>query len=117
MPKDTNFEKEHLTYILRSGHLSQFIFEVLEKDRNYYNSISLEDFRKNDIITDDLLADFQSYARRNNFPVKMNAYKPLVRRYLKAVMAQQLYGEDEFQRLINEDDRIIEKVIELSKTN
>ena len=116
VPKDTNFEKEHLTYILRSGHLSQFIFEVLEKDRNYYNSISLEDFRKNDIITDDLLADFQSYARRNNFPVKMNAYKPLVSRYLKAVMAQQLYGEDEFQRLINEDDRIIEKVIEISKT-
>ncbi|MEP6261451.1 MAG: S41 family peptidase [Gillisia sp.] len=116
VPKDTNFEKEHLTYILRSGHLSQFIFEVLEKDRNYYNSISLENFRKNEILTDDLLADFQSYARKNNFPVKMNAYKPLVRRYLKAVMAQQLYGEDEFQRLINEDDRIIEKVIELSKT-
>lgn len=96
--------------------MSQFIFEVLEQDRNYYNSISWNDFKKKEIITDALLSNFQSYARRNNFPVKLNVYKPLVKRYLKAVMAQQLFGEDEFQRLINEDDRIIEKVIELSKT-
>lgn len=116
VPKDTNFEKEHLTYILRSGHMSQFIFEVLEQDRNYYNSLSWNDFKKEEIITDALLSNFQSYARRNNFPVKLNVYKPLVRRYLKAVMAQQLFGEGEFQRLINEDDRIIEKVVELSKT-
>jgi carboxyl-terminal processing protease len=32
-------------------------------------------------------------------------------------MAQQLFGTDEFQRLINEDDRIVEKVIELSKSS
>jgi len=117
VPKDTNFERENLTYFLRSGILSQFIFEVLEEDRDYYNSLSWEGFRNNDILPDQLVSRFQRFARTNNIPVKMNSYKPLVRRYLQAVMAQQLFGEDEFQRIINEDDRIIEKVIELSKTN
>ncbi len=117
VPKDTNFERENLTYFLRSGILSQFIFEVLEEDRDYYNSLSWEGYRNNDIIPDQLVSRFQRYARRNSIPIKINSYKPLVRRYLQAVMAQQLFGEDEFQRIINEDDRIIEKVIEISKTN
>lgn len=117
VPKDTNFERENLTYFLRSGILSQFIFEVLEEDRDYYNSLSWEGFRNNDILPDQLVSRFQRFARTNNIPIKINSYKPLVRRYLQAVMAQQLFGEDEFQRIINEDDRIIEKVIELSKTN
>ncbi len=117
VPKDTNFERENLTYFLRSGILSQFIFEVLEEDRDYYNSLSWEGFQNNDILPDQLVSRFQRYARSNNIPIKINSYKPLVRRYLQAVMAQQLFGEDEFQRIINEDDRIIEKVIELSGTN
>jgi carboxyl-terminal processing protease len=32
-------------------------------------------------------------------------------------MAEQLFGTNEFQRIINENDRIIDKVIELSLTN
>lgn len=117
VPKDTNFERENLTYFLRSGILSQFIFEVLEEDRDYYNSLSWEGFRNNDILPDQLVSRFRRFARINNIPVKINSYKPLIRRYLQAVMAQQLFGEDEFQRIINEDDRIIEKVIELSEAN
>ncbi len=110
-------ERENLNYVFRMGFMSQFIFEVLEKDRNYYNSLSWKEFQNTDLITEKLLGDFQNYTRAQNISLKINTYKPLVKRYLKATMAQQLYGPDEFQRLINEDDRIIEKVIELSKSN
>lgn len=117
VPKDTNVERENLNYVFRMGFMSQFIFEVLEKDRNYYNSLTWKEFQKNDLITEKLLEDFRNYTRAQNISLKINTYKPLVKRYLKATIAQQLYGPDEFQRLINEDDQIIEKVIELSKTN
>ncbi len=117
VPKDTNVEKENLTYILRSGFLSNFVFQELEKDRSFYNSLTWEDFQNRELVNDDTVDEFRRYARSQSIPVKVNNYKPLVKRYLKAVMAQQLFGTDEFQRLINEDDRIVKKVIELSKSS
>lgn len=117
VPKDTNFEKENLTFILRSGFLGQFVFQVLEEDRDYYNSLSWKEFQDKDLVTDKMVNGFLRFAREREIPLKVNEYRPLLNRYLKATMAQQLFGNSEFQRIINNDDRIIEKVIELSETN
>lgn len=117
VPKDTHLEKENLTFVLHRGFFSQFIFQELEKDREYYNSISWEEFQKQDLVNDDVITSFFKFARNENLPIKVTSYRPLLKKYLKAVMAQQLYGSDEFQRIINEDDRIVEKVIELSRDN
>lgn len=115
--KDTDIEKENLTYLLRSGYLSNFIFETLEKDREYYNSLTRDQFMNSYVVTEEHIKDLQNYLDNFQMPVKIDRYKPLAKRYIKAVMAQQLFGSTEFQRLINEDDRILEKVIELSQSN
>jgi len=117
VPKDINFEKENLTYLLRSGFLNRFVFEVLEKDRNYYNSLSLNDFQNKEPVTQKMISDFSKFATSENLKFKIDNYKPLLKTYLQAVMAEQLFGSDEFQRIINADDRIINKVIELSNAN
>ncbi|MGB8704942.1 MAG: S41 family peptidase [Gillisia sp.] len=117
VPKDTSFEKENLTYILRGGFLSRFVFNEMEKDRKFYNSLSWKEFQKKELITDEILSDFRQFTRAQNFPIEIKDHKDLLRRYLKGTMAQQLFGTNEFQRIINSDDRIIKKVIELSETN
>ena len=117
VPKDTSIEKENITYILKSGFLNPYIFQVLEQDRTYYNSLSWNEFKEMELVDEEMVNDFITYARAQGIPLKISTYRPLIKRYLKAVMAQQLFGSNEFQRLINEDDRIIEKVLELSKTN
>jgi carboxyl-terminal processing protease len=115
VPKDTSFEKENLTFILRSGFLSQYVFQVLEENRDYYNNLSWKEFQEKDLVTDKMISGFLRFSREREIP--LNEYRPLLKRYLKATMAQQLFGNSEFQRIINNDDRIIEKVIELSETN
>ncbi len=117
VPKDTNMERENITYILRMGFFSRFIFEELEKNRSYYNALSWKEFSENNIITDDTVDSFLSYMKRQNVALNISKYRPLLKQYLKAVMAEQLYGTNEFQRIINENDRIINKVVELSQTN
>lgn len=117
VPKDTNFERENLTHILRSGFLNRFVFEVLEKDRDYYNSLSKSDFQNKEIVTKKMISDFFKFAISENLRLKIDIYEPLLRSYLKAGMAEQLFGSDEFQRIINTNDRIVTKVTELSNAN
>lgn len=115
--KDTNFEKESLNLMLHSGYMDRFIFEVLENDREYYNSLKFEDFIQLDMVDEEILQQFRDFTRRENFQIKISDYKPVLKRYLKATMAKQLFGSNAFEQIVNEDDRVIDKVIELSSKN
>ena len=115
--KDNNMERENITYALRMGLFSRFVFEALKKNRAFYNALSWNKFYTGGIVTDKTAENFLAYMKSQNVPMKINDYQPLLKKYIKAVMAEQLFGTDEFQRIINENDRIIDKVMELSLTN
>lgn len=114
IPTDTNFEKQSLNLMLRNGYMDGFIFEVLEKDRNYYNSLDFEDFMEREVITNTTLAEFKSFMRRENFDIAFHDYEPTLKLYLKAAMAGQLFGSTAYQQILNVEDPAIEKVLELS---
>ena len=115
IPKDTNYEKEAITYALRAGYMSRFIFELIEKRRPYYNSLSLQDFTNEVEVSDQNIQDFVSYMNLRNLKIRVKDYKNDLKRYLKAVMAQQLFGNTVFEKLINEEDAAIQKIKELSR--
>ncbi|MCP9199038.1 S41 family peptidase [Gramella sp. GC03-9] len=118
VPKYTDSEKEKINFLLRSGYMSRFVFDILERDRQYYNSVSREDFVEEIEITEEMIDGFETYIlleRDLRINLNVKKHKPLLKKYLKAEMAQQLFGTNAFQRYLNEDDRIIEKVIELSE--
>lgn len=115
IPMDTNYEKETLNLLLRSGIMSRFVFEILEKDRDYYNSLEPEEFRKMEIISDKMVKNFHSYVRNDHFEVHISTYIPVLKQYLKATMAQQLFGTGAYVKILNEGDPAIEKVKKLSE--
>ncbi|HCQ77583.1 MAG TPA: peptidase S41, partial [Leeuwenhoekiella sp.] len=115
IPKDTNYEKEAITYALRSGFMSRFIFEIIEQRRPYYNSLSFEEFSKTVSISDKTITDFVNYMSKRSLKIRVRDYKDDLKRYLKAVMAQQLFGNTVFEKLINEEDPAIIKIKELSR--
>lgn len=117
VPKNTHYEVENLNFILHQGLFSRYIFEVLEQDREYYNAVTWKEFQEQEMISNRIVNNFFTFARNENFPVQFREYRPLLKRYLKAVMAQQLFGSTQFQRILNEEDGIIKKVIELSESN
>ena len=117
VPKDTDMEHENLSYILKMGYFSKFVFEELERDREFYNKLTWKEFYNKDVVKDETITHFLSYMKSQNLPIQVNKYRPLLRQYIKAVMAEQLFGTNEFQRIINKNDRIVEKVIELSQAN
>lgn len=113
--RDTNAEMENIILMHKSGMMSRFIFDELEKNRKFYNALAREDFNKEIEISDEMIRDFLQFGRSENINVRVYRYKDVLRKYLKATMAAQLYGTDAFEKLINNGDKIIEKVIELSE--
>jgi carboxyl-terminal processing protease len=103
--------------MLRSGVMDRFIFSELEKDRLYYKSLSLNEFSNSFEITDELVENFIDYLRQFSFDYQTGKYKPLLKRYLKATIAQQLFGSNAMEKIVNQEDIMIQKVLEVAKEN
>ena len=112
MPKNTDYEIEHLNYVLRQGYMARFIFEQLEKKRVYYNGLTEEQFKNKIVISDKVVQDFISFAKFRRINLRADVYKE---DYLKATMAQQLFGDNAFERMVNENDEMLKKIIEISQ--
>jgi len=108
---------DSLKFVLRSGVMSRFIFEELEKDRPYYQGLSLERFQEEVTIEDQVIDDFVIFARFSSINLRAVNYRDLYKKYLKATMARQLFDNNVFERMVNEEDDVIKKVIELTEHN
>src|SRR5690554_3770132 len=117
VPKDTSIENETLQYVSRSGFMSYFIFEYLEKNRGIFDGMSFEDFRKNFQLDDKLSKEFIEYARFNEAQIDLSKYTEELKRTLKANIAQQLFGPNEYEIILNEKDSMLIKVLELEAEN
>ncbi|MEM0517696.1 MULTISPECIES: S41 family peptidase [Aequorivita] len=115
--KDTSVENETLQYVSRSGFMSYFIFEYLEKNRALFKDMNFEDFRKNYKIDKSLSEEFIEYAKFNEAQIDLSNYTEELRRTLKANIAQQLFGPNAYEIILNENDPMILKVLELEANN
>ncbi|AXP80932.1 Carboxy-terminal processing protease CtpB precursor [Mariniflexile rhizosphaerae] len=116
VPIDNSMQNETLTFLQRRGFMGYFIFETLEKDRMFYGDISRQDFIDVFEVPTKMVYDFQEYLnKRTESKLTFVAYHDEVKQYLKATLADQLYGAGAFEEVFNQRDIMIEEVIELSE--
>lgn len=113
VPKDISIENETLQYLARSGFMSYFIFEFLEKNRSFYSKMIAEDFIKNYEVTEDLVEEFIIYLRFNQERIDLTTYEADLKKALKANIAQQLFGSNAYESILNEGDPMVLKVLEI----
>ncbi len=114
VPLNSKMENETLSFLERKGFFNNFIFEEIEKDRNYYSSISRQDFFDNYLVEDNMIKDFEEYLKiKTRSNIVFVAYREEVKHYLKATIAEQLYGFGAYYKILNKHDDMIDKVIQL----
>jgi len=111
--KDTTRVGETLDYMLRSGRMGGYVFEELDKKREYYNQLTEENFYQEINIDNDFADGFLAYTKRRGVDISLKNYRAQLKKYLKAIMAQQLFGTNAFEKIINQDDKMIQKVLSL----
>lgn len=119
VPMDTSNVTEYYRKLIRGGHLNTFGLTYVEKNREklaqkYPNF----DVYKTDFICDDKLMDeFFEYVKKEDAELLFNKeeYKvseTSIKMRLKAILAQDLWGINEYFQIANAENEILQKAIE-----
>lgn len=114
VPINLKMENQTIDVILRSGVLDYFVFEDLDANRANFQDITREGFINNYEVSDDMLKRFNDYYNaRARYKITFVAYDEEVKLYIKAKLAEQLFGDEAYTQIINSNDVMLERVNEL----
>jgi carboxyl-terminal processing protease len=113
VPKNDNTIHIDLYDMFEGGILERFVFDELEKNRQFYNDISAENFEMYFEVSDSTLLNFENYLAAFNIRYDQTpGYKSLAKTYLKATIAQQLFDSNMAYKIIISDDDMVKKALE-----
>jgi carboxyl-terminal processing protease len=114
VPINLKMENQTMDLILRSGVLDYFVFEDLDANRIKFKEVTEKDFIENYQVTDDMLQHFNDYFNaRARYKITFVAYADEVKLYMKAKMAEQLFGDEAYTEIINSKDNMLARVKQL----
>ena len=111
VPLESEHGTENVSYLLQSGVVGHFVFEELDKNRNAFAKLTFEQFQEKMNATDIYFKAFQKYLSQNGLEVKLDHYKVLVKRYVNAEFARQLYGDKYYYEMVLQEDAMIKAVL------
>lgn len=108
---EMGYGNDHTAYLLESGFVGHFVFEQMDRDRTAFKGLSFEQFKTKMDGTDLYFDSFQKYLFQNGLNMKLDKNKSLVKRYLSAEFARQIYSESKYHEIVLKDDAMIKKVL------
>ena len=93
------------------GILGQFVFEQLDSNRKAFKGLTFEQFKAKIDGTDLYFNAFQKHLFKNGINMSLDKNKSLVKRYLAAEFARQLFNEDKFYEIVLKDDTMIGTIL------
>ena len=111
VPLEVKKGEESLAYILNSGVVGHFVFEQLDKSRARYKGLKVAEFvstMENDYR---YIPKFEVYLKEAGIELKLENNKALVKKFITAEFARQLFGESQYYSVILKDDMMIKAIL------
>lgn len=120
VPLDTAGRSHYLGEVLYNGLVNDFAFDFADKQRAKLKEIypSVESFDQNFSISPVVFNDFVAYAQKNGVKpnekqVKVSEH--LLKLQLKALIARNIWNNSGFYPIMQKDDNVLKKALELMK--
>ena len=95
------------------GKIDRFVFLELDKNTDKYKFENAPKFFSEELpFKEDFIQAFKEYCTANNYPIEINGEKGLVIS-IKAFIAMQLFDENLYTRIINQEDPFVKKALRL----
>lgn len=111
VPIESEHGQESLAYIMQSGVVGHFVFEQLDKNRKPFSGITYAAFLQKMDKTDEYFNAFRDYLSENGVQINVAKNKPMVKRYLTAEFARQLFGDDKYFEITLREDPMVKEVL------
>ena len=111
VPLEVKKGEESLAYILNSGVVGHFVFEQLDISRNDYKGLKYEQFLAKMLKDDSFNSKLENYLKDAGLEMKLGSNKQLVKKYITAEFARQLFGENQYFQIILKDDAMIKAIL------
>lgn len=111
VPLEVQHGQESIAYIMQSPMVGNFVFEQLDKNRSTFEKLTfdqlLDKMEKSDVYFD----NFRTYLKKNEIILDLSKNKDLVKRYIMAEFAGQLFGEQKYFEIILKQDVMIKAIM------
>lgn len=116
VPGPEGYDKQTLEYFARTGYADRIANDFLRKEGVSLRTMKKAEFIDNYQVPETLLLSFYQSARRSvNNSLRLTGNRDYMMLLLKASIAEQLYGTELKIKLLNTQDNMIDKLIELSQ--
>lgn len=111
VPIELEHGNENSVNLLELGVLSHFVFEQLDKNRSTFNNLTFDQCMDKINSTDLYFNLFQKYILKYRMDLNIKNNKSIVKRYLSAEFAGQLFNESKFYEVLLKNDAMMKAVI------
>lgn len=111
VPLEVEHGQESVAYIMQSPMVGNFVFEQLDQNRSAFQGFTFDQFLAKMKKTDLYFNNFRTYLKKNAIDLSLDKNKELVKRYITAEFAGQLFGEQKYFEIILKEDVMIKAVL------
>lgn len=108
-------EIERIENLDASGFFSDFVFKFLEKDRNRFANYPKNEFFEGYQVDDIIFERFIDYLINGGISLDFYGNEPLIKTFLKANIAEQLYSPNLGAKIKSSQDSMLIRILELDK--
>ncbi|HET6228271.1 MAG TPA: S41 family peptidase [Bacteroidia bacterium] len=118
VPLDTTGRSHYLAEVAYNGLINDFAFDFADRQRSKLKEsyASIANFNSAFTITPEIVNEFVAFAQRNGVKPNENQLKvseSIIKLQLKALIARNIWGNDGFYPVLQKDDNIIKKALEI----
>jgi carboxyl-terminal processing protease len=112
VPLEGKSGEEGIVYVMeQSGIVNHFVFEQLDQHRKDFKGLTYEQFLGKMKASDLYFKNLQNYLLDNGVRLNLSKNKALVKRFLTAEFASQLFGEQKYYEIVLKEDPMLQAVL------
>ena len=110
VPLEVEHGQESTAYLMQSAIVGHFVFEALDRDRESFSNLSFQEFLTKMSKSDKYVSNFNKFLIESGVKLELRN-KALVKRYITAEFARQVFKEDKYFEIIIPEDAMIKTVL------